>query len=196
MIKSTKNIAVLCILFASSALLAQTPTFGKFSFSAGVGLVPTFLADNASVNTLPVNARITYQVNPSFNLSGFFGYSSSTSSSAFIISDGQQSLVSNKMTMYGLRGELKKNLSKKFEVYGGALLGFNQSDIREFDQFTGETINRDPEGPSPFNPNRSNTEWMYAGFVGSTFYLHKNIGLFAEVGYGISLLNTGVTVRL
>ena len=196
MTKSIKSIAVFCSIFVATALSAQNSTLGKFSLSAGIGVLPTFLADNATVNTPPVFIRMTYQVTPSFNLGGYLGHSSSTSTSPFLISDGQQSLISNKMAMIGLRGEVKKRISNKFDIYGGALIGVNQSNKKEFDKFTGETIKRDQEEPTPYNPNASNIKFMYSGFVGTTFYLHKNFGCFAEVGYGITLFNTGITVRL
>lgn len=184
----------LCFVLSSTMISAQSNS--KFSLSAGIGALPTFIGDNATVNTPPINARITYQMTPAFSLSGYVGYSSSTSSSPYIISDGKQSLVSNKQTLMGLRGELKKNISKKFDVYGGALFGYNKNDIREFDKASGETVIRDNNTPTPYNPDRKNGEFLYSGFVGTTFHLQKGIGLFAEVGYGVSLLNTGITIKI
>ena len=191
---SIKFITALCMLLTSTVLLAQST--GKLSLSAGIGVLPTFIADDATVNTPPINARLTYQMTPAFSLSGFVGYASSTSNSPFIISDGQQALVSNKQTLFGLRGELKKSITEKFEVYGGAMLGYNHSNIREFDKATGASIIRDPEAPTPFDPDRPNGELLYSGFVGTTYYVHKGIGLFAEVGYGVSLLNAGITIKI
>jgi hypothetical protein len=37
---------------------------------------------------------------------------------------------------------------------------------------------------------------MYSAFVGGTFYMLDQVGVFAEVGYGVSLLNAGLAFRL
>ena len=105
-------------------------------------------------------------------------------------------MVENKQYLFGLRGELRKEISGKFEMYGGGLLGYNHTSIREYDALSKQTISRDADGPTPFDPNQSNGKFLYSGFVGSTYYLHPSVGVFAEVGYGISLLNTGLTIRL
>jgi hypothetical protein len=36
----------------------------------------------------------------------------------------------------------------------------------------------------------------FSGFVGASYFFNKKIGAFGELGYGISLLNFGVTYRL
>ncbi len=196
MIKSIKSLVTLSLLLGSFSLFSQSPATGKLSLSAGIGVVPTFLADNATVNTPPVSVRLAYRVTPAFQLSGYAGYSSSTSNSPFIISDGVQSLISNKQTMLGLRGELRKDLNKKVDVYGGALFGYSHTSIREFDKNTNETIIREPNTPTHIDPNRPDDRFLYAGFVGATYYFTKNVGLFTEAGYGISLLNTGFTIKI
>ncbi|MEO1263396.1 MAG: outer membrane beta-barrel protein [Bacteroidota bacterium] len=191
---SISFITALCLFLGSVSLFSQSAS--KLSFSAGIGVLPTFIADDAEVNTPPLNARLTYQMTPAFSLSAFAGYSSSTSTTPAIISDGQQILVSNKQTLLGLRGELKKSISEKFEIYGGAMLGYNHSNIREFDKFSGETVVRDPEAPTPFDPNRPDGELLYSGFVGTTYFVHNKIGVFGEIGYGVSLLNAGITIKI
>lgn len=196
MLRSIQIFTLFAFLFSATLTQAQSTQIGKLSFSAGIGIVPSYIADDAVVNTPPVNARLTYQFTQNFSLSGFVGYSSATTNSPYIISDGQQTLLSNKQTLVGLRGEMRKEISQKFDVYGGGMVGFNHSNLREFDKNTGETISREVDGPTPFDPNASNNNFLYSGFVGSTFYFTKDIGVFAEVGYGVSLLNTGVTIRI
>ncbi|MEZ4953496.1 MAG: outer membrane beta-barrel protein [Saprospiraceae bacterium] len=195
MTKSIKSLVVFCLLLGAFSLSAQT-TNGKLSFSAGIGVLPTFLNDDVSVNTPPVSIRLAYQASPIFQLSGYAGYTASTSNSPFIISDGQSSLISNKQLLVGLRGELRKEVGKKFDVYGGGMLGFLHSSTREFDKNTNETIVREIDGPTPYDPNQPKGRFNYSGFVGTTYYFTKGVGIFAEAGYGVSLLNTGVTIKL
>ncbi len=195
MTKSIKSLITFCLLLGTLYVSAQT-TNSRFSISAGIGALPTHLNDDATVNTPPVSVIVAYKASPIFQLSGYAGYSSSTSNSPFIVSDGQSSLISNKQLLVGLRGELRKEIGKKFDVYGGALIGYNHTTTREFDKYTNETIVREVDGPTPFNPNQPNGRLLYSGFVGTTYYFAKRIGVFAEAGYGISLLNTGFTIKL
>jgi hypothetical protein len=76
------------------------------------------------------------------------------------------------------------------------MLGFLHSSTREFDKNTNETIVREIDGPTPYDPNQPKGRFNYSGFVGTTYYFAKGVGIFAEAGYGVSLLNTGVTIRL
>lgn len=195
MTNSIKSLLTTVLLSATVMLSAQTTT-GKFSVSAGLGVLPTFLNDDATVNTPPLSVRIAYQATPMVQLSGYAGYASSTTNSPLIISDGQSSLVSSKLMMLGLRGELRKEVSEKFDVYGGGMLGYQHHAREEFDKHTNEPIVRETAGPTPYNPNQPKGQILYSGFVGTTYYFTKGVGVFAEAGYGISLLNTGFTVRL
>lgn len=194
---SMKNVLfILTTLFTMSftAALAQAQN-GKLTISAGVGFEPTFYADKATVNTPPVSLKIGYQVTPAFSVNAFGGYSSATSQS-YLISDGQLANVTNKHVLLGLRGELRKELSKRFDVYGGGMLGVSIANIKETDALTGQDVGREPQGPTPYDPNAPKGKLIYAGFVGGTFYLTNYVGVFAEAGYGVALLNAGFTFRL
>lgn len=183
----------LALLFTATV---QAQDYAKFNFSAGLGLVPTFVADGANVTTPPLTFKASYQVTPSFSLGAFAGYSNSTSASPYLISDGQLAQMNNKQFLTGLRAEVRKNFDGKFDMYGGGMFGLNHTETKEVDSQTGATIDRDPYAPTPFNPNAPKSQLLYSGFVGGTYYLTKGIGLFAEVGYGVSLLNTGITIRI
>lgn len=194
MIKKFFNLAFFLTLAFATTVQAQNNA--KFSFSAGIGLVPTFVADDANVNTPPLTFRAGYQVTPSFNLSAFAGFSNSTSSTPYLVTDGQLAQMNNKQLLTGLRAEIRKDFDGKFDVYGGGIIGLNRTETTEYDYNTGDVIVRNPDAPTPFDPNAPKSQFLYSGFIGGTYYFAKNVGLFAEVGYGVSLLSTGITVRL
>ncbi len=183
--------AVSTLLFANLAN-AQT---GKFTLNAGIGFEPTMYADEANINTPPVSLKIGYQVTPAFSVNAFGGYSSATSQS-YLISDGQLANVTNKHLLIGLRGELRRELSQRFDVYGGGMFGYSVSNLEETDPLTGQDIDRQNGGPTPYNPNAPKGKLMYSAFVGGTFYMVNHVGVFAEVGYGVSLVNAGLAFRL
>lgn len=118
------------VLFSASQMSGQTVPNGKFSIRAGVGVVSTLAADATSINTPPLNISAGYQVTPVVNISGYAGYSSYTSESPFLVSDGQVSIVNNKQYVLALRTEVRKDLGGRFDVYGGAMLGYHNHSLR------------------------------------------------------------------
>ncbi|HFA50077.1 MAG TPA: hypothetical protein ENJ95_13795 [Bacteroidetes bacterium] len=194
--KSILILSIFCLLFSANTMFSQSVENGKISFSAGLGLAPTFLADATSVNMPPVNFRATYQLRPNFGLSAYAAYSSSNATLPTNITDGQNSLVNNKQLLLGLRAEMRKELSKRFDFYGGGMLAFVRTDLQEFNPQTNQTIVRAQNAPTPFDPNAPKGKVIYAGFVGSAFHITRRVGLFAELGFGVSLLNAGITVQI
>jgi len=187
--KSIQFTIVLCLL-SLATLNAQT---SRINLSAGVGFEPTTKMDGATVNTLPMMFKLGYQVTPMFSLNAIGGHYS-TSSKPTIANDGIELTSTTQQTFVGLRGELKKGLGERFEVYGGASMGYVSKKITE-KTANGAVFLRNPEAPTKTDPNAPKGEMLYAGFVGTNFFVTKHIGLFAEVGYGVSLLNAGITAK-
>lgn len=188
-----KNVQFTIVLICLSVATVFSQSNSKINISAGVGFEPTTYMDDASVNTLPMNVKVSYQLTPMFSLGAFGGFSSTTSKPT-IINDGLAIQTTSKKTFLGLRGELKKGLGEMFEVYGGAAVGYMSNDLAE-NTTTGRAYLRDPNAPTTVDPNQGKGSLLYTGFVGTNFYPTKHIGLFAELGYGVSLLNGGVTFR-
>ena len=187
--KNVQFILVLC-LFTLATAQAQN---GNLNFSVGVGYDPTTAMDNAELNSIPMTFKVGYRLSPMFSLNAFGGYSSTTSQPA-IVNDGLFFRTQMEQTFMGLRGELKKEMGDRFEVYGGATLGYVRQKRTEING-TGAVLIQNPEGPTKHNPNAPNGKMLYSGFVGSNFFLLKNVGLFAEIGYGVTLFNGGITAR-
>ena len=189
-------LAGLGILLSCSILSAQNiPQQKGLTISAGVGVLPTFLGENAKTAVPPVSLRIGYNFSRRFNLSGYFGFTD-VSTKPKLFSDGLASQNRNQFTVTGLRAEIRQEISKKFNLYGGAMLGYSHSKLEETDPFTGQAIVRDPEAPTPYDPNAPKGQVIYAGFVGAHYFFQKKLGVFAELGYGISIVNLGLTIRL
>lgn len=180
-----------------SALYAQNRTtqFGKFAFSAGIGTVPTYVAGDAKTHVPAISLRAGVLVSKRFTLSTFLGYTDITSAPREFF-DGYSTVVNNKTIMFGLRSELHKEITEKVDFYGGLTFGFASSNRTEKDSETGLPMQRDAEGPTPYNPNAPTTSFLYAGYVGASYYFDNKFGAFAEAGYGISLLSIGVTVKM
>ncbi len=77
---------------------------------------------------------------------------------------------------------------EKGELYFGGLAGLR------FQNYHYETNNPDPYADN-YYVNSGNVFPTFSVFVGGRYYLTKNIGLFAEVGYGISYLTGGLSFK-
>lgn len=89
--------------------------------------------------------------------------------------------------VFGVKGsyhfnELLKVTNPKLDVYGGVSLFYRGYSIKY-------------NGPDEFNDKASAGAIALAIHIGSHYYFSSNIGAFAELGYGISPLQLGVSFK-
>ena len=193
-----KQIVILGFALLSTLTLTaqnKTSNYSKFNLAIGAGLVPTFVAGGATASLPPLTFKAGFQVSRNFGLSGFIGYAKADSKPN-LVSDGKLVYTNNTQIVAALRGEWKKPVSEKIDIYGGGMFGLSHSRIREFDLANGQEFVRQPNAPTPFDPNAAEGKFFYSGFVGGQYFFRKNLGIFLEAGFGVSLLNTGFSVRL
>ena len=77
--------------------------------------------------------------------------------------------------------------SKNAEVYGGIIAGL-RFQIHDY-------ATNDPDKKDPYSYNESFIYPAWSVFAGARWYFSKNVGLFAEVGYGISYLTGGFSFK-
>ena len=178
------------LVFVLTTANAQT-TFvgGDIEFAAGIGLLPTFVKDDATTIVPPVSARLGVRLAPNFSLGAYAAYSSSESLQREL-PDGAIEDLSNEFFMVGLRAAAHASRIENWDIYGGAMIGYNMPNVSS--EKVSEKSNSD--GPSFSRP--AENEFTYSAFVGASYYPVKNLGVFAEIGYGISLLNMGVSLKI
>lgn len=181
----------------TTTLSAQSSksTPSRITISTGIGLLPTYTKASENNGMLPVSFMLGYDLTKNFSLGAFFGFSSTTSSSKDFIDNGG-SFVTNKTKVFGLRTEVKKPFSEKVAGYGGVMLGVHHADVKEYQNQTKALVVRPEGGPTPFNPNAKKGRLAYAAYMGATYKVAKRVSLYGELGYGISIANIGVTVRI
>lgn len=182
----------LCALLSVSVLSAQSSN--KITISTGIGLAPVYHGKNANTDLPALSLNITYQISETFALGAYTGYAASTSSER-IFSDGLTSKMENKTTAFAIRGEFKRDLTDKFELYGGLMLGYKAFQLKEIDTKTGLAVEREPGAPTPYNPNPPKGDVLYSGFFGAKYYFKDHVGAFGEIGYGLSLFTVGTSFR-
>ena len=84
----------------------------------------------------------------------------------------------------GPRGVFHYPLVKKLDTYTGIFLGYNIISSKEFGVSNGY----------PYNASGGTVAWSW--FIGARYYLKDKFGFMAELGYGISWINLGITLKL
>lgn len=164
------TVAAFC-LFAHSNLHAQYKK-GDNLVNAGIGL------GIYSLGGLPIGASYEYGITEDISVGGFFDYASWKNNYSVYS-------YSWRATYFGLRGsyhfnELLKMDNDKVDVYAGLGLGY-------YVVSSGDNL---VSGYSGYG-----NSLFYHLHIGGRYYFANNIGGFAEVGYGVSALKVGLTLR-
>ncbi len=187
-------LTILCtILLYTATAFAQSPA-GKINLSAGIGLVPTYI-EATEANTPALSLQVGYRLSELFSLNAYGGYTEVISKPK-VLSEGIESKIQNKTTMFGLKGQVHKSITKNFDIFGGLLIGYTMSNTTEFDNNTGAIVKRIEGEPTPFDPDAPKGELLYSGSIGFNYHIGKVIGIYSELGYGISLVTLGLNFQI
>ena len=80
--------------------------------------------------------------------------------------------------------------TKDVELYFGVIVGFRIQTYR----YSTNNINSDPYGDN-YKSKSTSINPALSIFAGGRWYFAKNVALFGEVGYGITYLTGGVSVK-
>ena len=159
------------ILFGSQKVSAQAFNKGNFDINAGIGVGGSF--------GLPIGLSADYGVSDKISIGAYAGYASTT-----------EELLPGIKWKYtyiivGARGAYHFALADNLDTYAGLLLGYNAA-----------TVTFDGVSSSAFGgitPTAGGLAW--SGFLGGRYRFTDNIGIFAELGYGIAILQAGVNFK-
>lgn len=185
------------LVISFSAVTAQNTQIkvGDSQVSAGIGLVPTFVGDKGDVIVPPISLNYTYQVSGKFSLGAFASYSSTTSP-LIKYNDGSTNVFETKLLMVGIRPAVHFLNMENWDIYGGFSFGYNIPMIDVNSNTPEGPKTGDDVGPTPTFYREAENNFSYSGFIGATYFVKKNLGIYGEIGYGISLLNIGVAYKL
>lgn len=180
-------ITVFAFLLSSQDVLSQKYQVPHYEFRASVGLLPVFLKDSPETEVQPYSLEFRYRIDKKFSVGILGGHSISQS---VITHMGNQHRARNNYKWYALRGAVHTDPFEKWEIYGGIMLGYADSNVELFpipDNQVSAT------SAAPKIPVRDGI--MFSGFVGTNYNLTQRINLFGEIGYGLSLVSAGIAVR-
>ena len=182
--KSIFKVFVLTAVTLITAHSVSAQEFGKGTnvINAGIGLGGNFYSAGLGTSSQSLGVSASYERGiwetgdfGIVSLGGYLGYKSYTSNPIFF--GGATSKYS--YTILGARGAFHyigldvENL----DVYGGAMVSLN---IASFDDNYDNNLESRPSATI---------------FVGGRWYFTENFGVFAEAGYGVSILTIGASFR-
>jgi len=163
-------------LFSQESLFSKGDKVANFSLGLG-GSVYGAIGGGIP----PVSASFEYGVKDNlFNekshlgIGGFAGFTSASQ-------DVMAIKISYSSIIVGARGIVHYDLVDNIDTYGGVLLGYNIASSK----VTGGTF-----------PVASYGGLVYGGFVGARYYFTPKLAAMAELGFGVALLNVGVSLKL
>lgn len=186
--------ALICaVAFNAPEANAQSFEKGQVDVNLGVGLLPTFVGAGVKASMPPVSVSVDYGVSEKISIGGYIGYSNAKSEKYSYSTFGANFTPKTvdyqwkySYIIVGVRGAYHFYQNDKIDAYGGALLGYNIASVNL------ETNDNSIENSIP-KVNAGGVAW--SAFLGARYRFSPKMGLFGELGYGISILNLGLNLK-
>ncbi len=167
------SLFVLTLVFAPRAKAQYA--VGQIDLNLGIGLIPTF---GVGTGGLPISVSGEYGITEEIGVGAYLGYSRSRDN-LFLFGDATYSYL-----IFGARGSYHFDVAQDpWDLYAGAMLGYNRASVTYQNAGAGLA----PEAASGIT---------YSLFAGARYRFTDQIGAFGELGYGISIINLGLTLKL
>lgn len=161
---------------------------GDLELDLGFGLMNTFIDKNTKAAMPPLSMRFSYRVKKTISIGTYVGYSRTNYVAPQDLTDNPKiPEMTNNHFQVGVRGQ-GHFVQDRFDFYGGAMLGYNFS-INSFDNLGAD------DRLEGIVAEKFSDKVIFSGFIGGKYLLTEHVGLFGEVGYGVSIFNLGVTTR-
>jgi len=159
------------VLFSTGIVSAQAYTEDSKLLNLGVGFGGGYTS--GTVGIPPISVSFEKGITDKISVGGIVGYAASKYEAYGFKSEYSYTLV-------GARGSYHLYNTDKIDAYAGAILGYNIVSAK----VTG------------FGSAASASGVAYSGFVGGRYLLTEKLAAFAEIGYGISTITVGVSLKL
>lgn len=181
-------------LFANQAVQAQQHPYdpiyekGEMVIGLGIGVLPTLASPTIRSTTPPISLNVNYRIAKKASIGAFAAYGATSFNSDLpehaVIPRSSES----KQYMFGVRGAAHYDVNKT-DFYGGLMLGYSYEE-------TITNISQPDNDEIPTDPVLKNGKVLYTAFLGVNQRLTNKLGVFGEVGYGVSIFKFGVNFKL
>lgn len=173
----------LFVLSFSELMNAQLFSKGDNVINLGIG-VPSYLGGNGYETKLPlISGSYEYGLfddllegKASIGVGGYLAYTANRFKYA-----GNRGYDYSYLII-GPRAAFHYNPIENLDTYGGLLLGYN-------------IVSSSSYGDASDRPANNESGFIPAIYVGARYYFMNNIAAFAEVGYGLSLVEVGLSFK-
>ncbi len=183
--------ALTCIaaLLFTNQTIAQNANFskGQTDINIGIGLFATMYGSGVNTSIPPVGFSLDKGITDKFSVGGYLGFSTAKSD-VISFSDGTEASWKFKYIVVGARGSYHFKLIDKMDTYAGLMLGWNAAKAT--------FSSNDPALEALIDTEPSAGGFTWAAHIGARYSINEKIGAFAELGYGVSVLTIGATIKL
>lgn len=173
---------IIFVAYMATSFAQEGPlTKGDVKVNAGIGIGSFLGSKNETATVPPLSISIEYALNDAITIGGIAGYYASEYryKSSFYSYHYQ---FTHKLL--GARLNYYYDLGEKLDVYGGGGLGYN---------IVGFKTKSSSSSLDDYDASESGI--FYTLHVGGRYNFSKKMGAFAELGYGFTALNLGLTIN-
>lgn len=179
-------LTILITVVSFTLMMGQSNSSGNININVGLGLTPTYFSDAQSIESTPIHFSADYSI-ASF-LSAGLGWSLAGGIENAMVQGVSASLVSSYNT-FSLRANAHLPVFDRLDIYAGGSVGVQ----RVAEVF--RELNNGQALPTGLESNKFSV-FQPAGHVGVRWRVLGNVGFYAEGGYGLSLVQGGLNMRL
>lgn len=189
----TKKCITFIILFTVGAFISLNAqnifSKGDKAINIGIGLGSYYGGDGYKSSIPPISASFEQGIvdglldgKASIGVGGYLAYTANKWENTH-----SNYTYGYKYTYFilGARGAFHYQFVDKLDTYTGLMLGYNVVNSKYYGDSTGSIL--DPTGASGIG---------YSAFLGARYHFTEKLTAFAEIGYGISALELGISFRL
>ncbi len=173
------------LLVAMTNLNAQNISKRQIDVNAGIGLLNVYTGAGVSSTIPPLSIAADYAITDKITIGGLVGFSTGKSDRISFF-DGTYAEWKYSYILVGARGAYHFDISSKMDTYAGLTLGYIV--------VSSDMTSNDPYLANLSAASASGIGW--AVFAGARYHLNEKWGLFGELGYGISVLTIGATMKI
>lgn len=186
-------VVLACLMLCHNTGQAQRQPMHKWEIKMGAGMRPTFSPDKPTVIMPPLMAEVRARLTPAFSLGLLLGHSQSYVSRPKLGAPNYRNNYQNQFSVAALRVSAHSSPRPKWEAFGGMILGYGINKMNLLST-TDNTI--DPRASITARGPKAGNKAFLSAYIGGNYRLGKHLGLFAELGFGISILTGGISYRL
>lgn len=180
-------LTILIALASFTLTMGQANSSGNININVGLGFSPSYIAEDQTLESAPIHFNADYSIFSFLSAGISWGLSGASKDSNF------QGIPASLVTAYNtfsLRGSAHLPLLDNIDIYAGGSVGIQRAV---------DTFREIADGSQPL-PNDlesvKNSSLHPAAHIGVRVRLLGNIGVYAEGGYGLSLVQVGLNMKL